>query len=170
MDQEEKQRHHELAQKLLSEQNFPVAVIAGVVAMAVAAGIYAAITVAAGGVSYGLMATGIGVVIGFAIQFLGRGIGSKFAVLASVLAVAGCLLGNLLAVVLLVAKANAMSPLDLLVNMDLVGISEIIVADLQFADLLFWILAIAAAAYFAKRKLTHEEGLALHTYEMRSIQ
>ena len=87
MDQEEKQRNYELAEKLLSEQNFGPAVIAGAVAMILAAGIYG--VMASGGVSYSFMAAGIGIAIAFTMRFLGRGIATKFALVASVYAILG---------------------------------------------------------------------------------
>ena len=94
MDQEEKQRNYDIAEVLLSEQNFPAAVIAGAVATLLAAAIYG-IIVARWNFSYGFAAAGIGIVVGISMQYLGRGIKMKFAVAAAVYTVAGCLLGNI---------------------------------------------------------------------------
>jgi hypothetical protein len=38
--------------------------------------------------------------------------------------------------------------------------------DLHIADLMFLIIGIGGAAFFARRPLTREEGLALHTYKI----
>jgi len=167
MDREEKQRNYALAEDLLSEQNFVPAVIAGAIAMLLAAGIYGLTTLASGGFSYSFMAIGIGIAIGFTMQYLGKGIATRFAVVASIYAVLGCILGNLFAAVLYVAKVNQASPLDVLANVPLSELSDWVFADLQFVDLIFWMAAIGGAAYFVKRRLSREEALALHVYEMR---
>ncbi len=82
MDNEEKQKNHELADKLISEQNFAAAVIVGAVATLLAAATYG-ITVATWAFSYGFAAAGVGIVIGLSMGFLGRGISTKFAVVAT---------------------------------------------------------------------------------------
>ncbi len=168
MEQEEKQRNYDLAEELLSEQNFIVAVIAGAVAMILAAGIYSVMTSASGGFSYSFMAAAIGIAIGFTMQYFGRGIAMKFAVVASIYAILGCILGNLFAAVLYVARANQISPFDVLLNVPASEMSGWVFADLQFADLIFWIAAVGGAVYFVKRRLSREEGVALHMYEMRA--
>ncbi len=99
MHDEEKQKNYELAEKLISEQNFAAAVIAGAVVTLLAAIAYG-IIVATWSFSYGFAAAGIGVVIGFSMQFLGRGISMKFAAVATFYTIAGCLLGNLFRVIM----------------------------------------------------------------------
>ena len=165
MDQEEKQRNYELAEKLLSEQNFRRAAISGAVVMIFSAGIYGLI--GSGGGTISIMAAGIGLAIGFTIQIFGRGIDSKFAVVASVYAVVGCLLGNLFATVIYIARVNLISPFDILLHTPPNELAGWIASDLQFVDLIFWISAIGAAAYFAKRRLSREEGFAIHMNERR---
>ena len=167
MEEEEKQRHYALAEKLLSEQNFVPAVIAGAIATILAAGIYGVIALGSGGVAYSFMAAGIGVVIGLTMQFLGRGISTRFAIVASIYAVLGCILGNLFVVVLYAARANQVSPFDVLLNIPPSELLTWAFAGMGFADMIFWIAAIAAAAYFVKRRLSREEGAALHIYEMK---
>ncbi len=82
MDQEEKQRNYDIAEVLLSEQNFAAAVIVGAVATVLAAAIYG-IVVARWDFSYGFAAVGIGIAVGISMQYLGRGIDTKFAVAAA---------------------------------------------------------------------------------------
>jgi len=165
MDQEEKQRNYELAEKLLSEQNFGGAAILGAVAMILAAGAYG--LMGSSGTTYSFMAAGIGLAVGLTMQYLGRGIDTKFAVVASVYAITGCLLGNLFAVVIHVARVNVVSPFEVLLRTPLSELASWIVSDLQFADLIFWIAAIGAAGYFVKRRLSREEALAIGMYEIR---
>jgi len=79
---EEEQKNYELAEKLLSEQNFSAAIIVGAVATVLASVAYG-LTVAAWPITYGFAAAGVGIVIGFAMGYFGRGIASKFAIAAS---------------------------------------------------------------------------------------
>jgi len=167
MDSEEKQRNYELAEKLLSEQNFVAALIAGVVAMILSAGIYGIVKSLSEGFYYSISAAGIGIGIGFTMQFLGRGIDRKFALVASVYALLGCMLGNMFAVVMGVARATVVSPFDVLLNTANSELYGWMFTNLPIADLMFWFIGIGGAAYFATRPLTREEGLALYTYKMR---
>ena len=63
MHGDEKQKNYELAEKLISEQNFTAAVIAGAIAMLLAAVAYG-IVVKVLPISYGFAAGGVGVVVG----------------------------------------------------------------------------------------------------------
>ena len=164
MTPEEKQTNVELAQQLLEEQNFVPGVIAGVVAAILGGGIYAVIAVATG-YAVGLMAIGIGAFVGFAVQFLGRGVESRFVVIAAVLSIVGCILGNIFSVILLFARGSGESPLDIFSDMGLGDLINIALESFQPIDLLYWALAAYAAYWFAKRRLTKEEELAIYTYE-----
>jgi hypothetical protein len=88
MNQEDKQRNYELAENLISEQNFAAAVIVGAVATLLAAAIYG-IKTAIWNFSYGLAAACNGIAVGISMQYPGRGIKMKFAVVASVYTIAG---------------------------------------------------------------------------------
>jgi hypothetical protein len=76
------------------------------------------------------------------------------------------MLGNMFAVVMHVARAIVVSPFDVLLNTAISELYGWMFTDLHFADLMFWIIGIGGAAYFARRPLTREEGLALHTYKI----
>lgn len=166
MDPVEKQRNYELAEKLLSEQNFVAAAIAGAVAMTLSAGIYGVVKSLSEGLYYSILAALFGVVIGLTMQFLGKGIDTKFAVVASVYAALGCFLSNMFAVVMHAARANVVSPFDILLNSPTSQLYGWMFKDLHFADVMFWIIGIGGAAYLARRPLTRDEGLALYTYKM----
>jgi hypothetical protein len=157
MDQEEKQRNYDIAEVLLSEQNFAAAVIVGAVATLLAAAIYG-IVVARWNFSYGFAAAGIGIAVGISMQYLGRGIDMKFAVAAAVYTIAGCLLGNVFRVV---------SPLDVFGSNDFSLIAERSVSYVSFVDLVFWLVAVFAAVFLAKRPLSRSDRLAIGMYELK---
>jgi hypothetical protein len=165
MKPDEKQRLCDLAEELLQQQNFVAAVIAGAVAMILAAAIYGIAKSLWEGIYpfYSIFAAGIGLAVGYAMQFLGRGIQARFAVVAAIYAFIGCVLGNMLAVVMRMARATAVSPLDIVMNVTRSEWREWMFSDMHVADLMFWLIGIGAAAYFSRRPLTREEGLALYT-------
>ena len=169
MTPEEKEQNYKLAAQLLSEQRFGPAAIGGIVAAVLGAGIYAVVTVATG-YAIGFLAIGIGVIVGFTMQYLGRGIETKFVVVASLLAVIGCILGNIFAAILFEARTYGQSPFEIAASIDIRLLFDFLIVDFQFTDLLFWALAIYAASHFAKRPLTREEGLAIYTYGNRPEQ
>jgi hypothetical protein len=166
MNEDEKQRNYELAGKLISEQNFAAAVIVGAVATLLAAAAYG-ITVAIWTFSYGFAAAGVGIVIGLSMGFLGRGISMKFAVVAAVYAITGCVLGNLFRVIIELAQATATSPIDVLRNSSLSVLVERSVSNVSFVDLVYCLVAVFCAAFFARRPLSRSERLAIGLFELR---
>ena len=166
MNDEEKQKNYELAEKLISEQNFAAAVIVGAVATLLAAAAYG-ITVATWAFSYGFAAAGIGIVIALSMQFLGRGISTKFAVVATVYTIAGCVLGNLFRVIVELAVASATSPIDVLRNNSLSVFAERSVSYFSLVDLVYWFVAVFCAVFLAKRPLSRSEKLAIGMYELK---
>lgn len=157
MHDDEKKQKLVLAEKLISEQNFAAAAIAGAVAMILAAIVYG-IVIKNWPFSYGFAAAGIGIVIGFFMGFLGRGISLKFSVLAAVYTILGCVLGNIFGVV---------SPLDVFESSDFLRIAGRSISDTSFVDLVFWLVAVFAAVFLAKRPLSRSDKLALGLYELR---
>lgn len=164
MDDEEKQKNYELAAKLISEQSFAAAVIAGAVATLLAAVAYG-IIVATWPFSYGFSAAGIGIAVGLSMQFLGRGISMKFAVAATIYTIVGCVLGNLFRVVM--EQAPATSPIDVLRNNSLTVLAEWSVRYVSLIDLVFWFVAVFCAVFLAKRPLSRSDRLAIGLFQMR---
>lgn len=167
MNHEDKQRSYELAEKPLSEQNFAAAAIVGAVAALLAAAIYG-ITTAIWNFSYGFAAAGIGIAVGISMQYLGRGIEMKFAVAASVYTIAGCVLGNVFRAVMQHARENAISPFDVFRSNEISVIAGWSAAYVSFVDLVFWFVAIFAAAFLARRPLSRSDRLAIGMYDLKS--
>ncbi|MDH3619314.1 MAG: hypothetical protein OER91_00365 [Gammaproteobacteria bacterium] len=161
MKDEEKQKNYELAEKLLSEQNFSAAVIAGGVATLVAAAAYGYI-VARFSIVYGFAAAGVGIVIGQAMQIAGRGIEMRFSVVAAVYTIIGCALGNLINVTALLH-----SPIDTVQNTSVSDLAGRAASEISFVHLVYWFVAVFAAVFFARRALSRADRLALGMYELR---
>ena len=166
MKQEDKQRNYELAENLISEQNFAAAVIVGAVATLLAAVIYG-ITTAIWSFASGFAAAGIGIAVGISMQYLGRGIETKFAVTASVFTIAGCVLGNVFRVVMEQARAYEISPLDVFRNNEFLVIAGWSVSDVSLIDLVFWFVAVWFAVFLVKRPLSRSETLAIGMYKLK---
>ncbi len=83
--------------------------------------------------------------------------------LAAALAVIGCVLGNFLAAVLVESIDHQIPVIEILSSIPAKSIGQFILSDLSLIDLMFWIVAVSAAAWFAKRRLTRQEGLAIFT-------
>ena len=166
MNDEEKQKNYELAEKLISEQNFAAAVIVGAFATLLAAVAYG-ITVETWAFSYGFAAAGVGIVIGLSMGLLGRGIAMKFAVAAALYTITGCVLGNLFMVIMNRAQGTATSPIDVLQNNSLSVLAGWSVSGLSLVHLVFWFVAVIAAVFLARRSLSRSESLAIGLFELR---
>lgn len=160
MHDDEKLEMYELAEQLMAEQNFPAAVIAGAIAMLLAAVAYGFV-VEKWPFSYGFAATGVGIAVGFFMGFLGRGISLKFPVVATAYTIAGCVLGNLVRRIVNVAQATAASPIDVVQSTALPVLSQWSVSGLSIVHLVFWCVAVAAAVFLARRPLSRSQRLAI---------
>ncbi len=167
MHDEDKQKNYELAERLMSEQNFTAAVIAGAIAMLLAAVAYGLI-VEAWPISYGFAAAGVGVVVGFFMGFLGRGISMKFSVMAAVYTIVGCVLGNLFVKIVNLVQATAASPIDVVQSNSLSVLAQWSVSGLSLIHLVFWFVAVFAAVFLAKRPLSRDQRLAIGMLELRA--
>ena len=97
--------------QLRSEQNLSMGIVAGGIAAAVGAGLWAAIT-AVTGFQIGWMAVGVGFLVGLAVRHFGKGIDKAFGIAGAVLALIGCLAGNLFAICAVIASQEEMAFLE----------------------------------------------------------
>ena len=86
------------------EQRLPLGIIAGAAAALLMAVVWAAITVATK-YQIGYMAIAVGLVVGFAVRFAGKGIDMIFGISGAVFALLGCFIGNFLSQVGFTANA-----------------------------------------------------------------
>lgn len=139
-----------------ARQNLPMAVIAGLAASLVSAAVWAGIT-AATEYQIGFMAIAVGIAVGFAVRIAGNGVDASFRLLAGVLALAGCAIGNLLAACVFFASAHEVGVERVLEVLDAALVTHLMQAMFSPMDLLFygiavweaWRLAIVAPAVSA---------------------
>ena len=118
--------------------NLPLGALAGFGAAIVGAAIWAAIT-AATGYQIGFMAIGVGFLVGFAVRVIGKGTEPIFGVAGAVLALLGCVLGNLLTFAWIAAQQVGEPFFSVLTN-DFGGLIEFMTANFAAMDLLFYAL------------------------------
>ena len=141
---------------LRSEQNLLAAVAGGACGALIGAALWAVVTVFTG-YQIGFMAIGVGFLAGIGTRMLGKGVDSVFGVVGAALGLVGCLIGNLLAVVGLVAKQEELGFLDLLSRLDFGLATELMTATFTPMDLLFYAIAIYEGYKFSFRQVTPSE-------------
>ena len=150
--------------KLLSEQNFVAAVIAGAIATALAAVAFGAI-VSMWSFAYGFAAAGVGILIGLSMGLTGRGISTKFAVGAAMYTIIGCVLGNLSWVVINLAQATSASPFDVLRDNPFTELVNEALTRGFSIYLVYWFIAIIAAVFLSRRSLSRADRFAIRSLE-----
>jgi len=132
-----------LMQTLHEEQNLLMGGLTGLFAAVVGAGVWAAVTVASE-YQFGVMAVGIGFLVGYAVRFAGKGIAPVFGAVSAVLSLLGCAVGNLLTVIWVIASAEGVSLMEVATQLNVAIVIEILKSTFTGMDVLFYGLA----AYF----------------------
>lgn len=144
-------------ERLRAQQNRLGGFLAGVAALVATAVIWAAIT-AATDYQIGWMAIGVGFVVGIAVRIAGKGIDPFFGILGAVLALVGCVLGNLLTGAYFVSEAEG-TPLVETVLAFLVSPGaafELLEVMFSPMDLLFYGFALSVGYKTSFREVTPE--------------
>src|SRR5438270_13589107 len=84
-------------QELRSEQNLPIGLLAGIFAALIGAIAWAIVTVTTE-YQIGYMAIAVGFIVGYAVR-LGKGLDKIFGISGAILALFGCILGNIFSIV-----------------------------------------------------------------------
>lgn len=129
-------------------QNLVLGLSAGVVAAVTGAVIWALITVATN-YQIGWMAVGVGFLVGYAIRFFGKGVDQVFGIAGAVIALLGCVAGNFLTVVIVVAQQEQMGVTAVLARLTPGIIAALLKETFQPMDLLFYGIAVYEAYKFS---------------------
>jgi hypothetical protein len=140
------------------EQNLPLGLLGGLVGMIIAAGLWAAITVITE-YQIGYMAIGVGFLVGLGVRYLGKGLNQSFGLCGAGLSLAGCLLGNLLVVLILVSRDLGMPFMELVELLNVSIVIDIYKETFEVIDLLFYGLAIYTGYRVSFRELKSEDWL-----------
>jgi len=135
-----------------TRQHLPLAVVAGMTGAFIGAAIWLGITVLTG-FQIGWMAVGVGLLVGMLIRVLGRGVDRVFGVLGAVLALLGCILGNVLSGCYFVAEAEGVSYLEALASLTPSLAVQTIRLMFAPADLLFYGIAVYEGYQFSFKRV-----------------
>lgn len=133
------------------EPRVGAALAAGAAAAAVGAVVWGTVTFVTD-FQIGWMAVGVGAGVGVAMRRAGRGAGARLRKAAAVLALLGCLAGNLLATVAYVAGFTHVPYFQVLGALDLDAALDLMKATFSPMDLLFYGIATAEAYKLAAPK------------------
>jgi hypothetical protein len=95
-------------QKLLDEQNFLLAMLAGCVAAGLGAILWAIVTYASG-YNTAVMALVVGALVGYSVRTFGKGVQDRFGLLGAALSLVGCVAGHGLAVAAFISRQESAS-------------------------------------------------------------
>lgn len=143
-------------ERLRGEQSLGAAAGAGVVAALIGAAAWAAVSIATGS-HVGFLAIGVGFLVGFAVRWAGKGLDPAFGLLGGALALAGCVLGNLLMGCWFFAEAQEVPFLEVLANLDPETAWSFLVALFRPMDLLFYGFAAWEGYRLSFRQITAED-------------
>lgn len=129
-------------ERLDDQSNLLMGLIGGGVAMLVGAIAWGAITYFTG-YQIGYLAVGIGFLVGIAIRFFGKGKSMIFGISGAVLALLGCVLGNLLVYSGFIAREEGMSFLEILFFFlsTPAALVEVYTIAFDFMDVVFYAIA-----------------------------
>ncbi len=139
-----------------SEQNLVMGTLAGLIASFAGAGIWAAVTIATE-YQIGWMAIGIGLLVGFAVRFTGKGISQTFGFAAGALSFVGCALGNVFTITYFVAVSEDMAFMEILSQLNLAIVVDMLTATFEVIDVLFYGLAVYVGYKYAFRQISEDD-------------
>jgi hypothetical protein len=138
--------------KMVEAQNFPLAVIAGIVVGVLCSLIWAIFTVVSG-TQLGFFALAVGVAVGFTIRYAGKGVVNKFGILGGIIAVLSCVVGNIFSSIGFIALETGLSFWQALIHFDYGMLPLLMKETFHPMDLLFYAFACIEGYKFAFRKI-----------------
>jgi hypothetical protein len=143
-------------ERLREEQNLLAGLAAGAVAALVGAVLWAVITNLTG-YQIGFMAIGVGFLVGYAVRIVGKGMDQTFGIGGAVLALLGCVVGNALTILAIIATQENMTYAEVWSRVDLSIIVGLMTETFSPIDLLFYGIAVYEGYKLSFRQVTEDE-------------
>lgn len=156
----------ETGAELVEDQALASAALAGIVAVAVFSVLWTMLSTLFGRI-FPWLTLAMGMLVGLVVRRAGRGLDWRFPALAAGLAVLGCLAGNVLVAAAFTAERESMSTLSVLLGVTSMTWPVFFDEVMTPADAVYALFAAAIAAFYANRRLSRTEYLALRTWEQR---
>jgi len=150
------QKFRRYMEGLRQQQRLGPGILSGITAAAIGAIGWAAVTYLTNN-QLGAMAVAVGALVGFAVRKFGKGIDIQFRILAALLALLGCLVGNLLVVCIIIARHGGFSVIGVISELTPAGAIKWLQATFDPVDIVFYGIAVYAGFKFAVRGLTQED-------------
>ena len=131
-------------------ENMLAVLAAGLAAMLAGAVLWAPVTVITH-MELGLMAIVVGFVVGLGIQKTRKRPNKNFSILGAVLALIGCLLGNVFSFVAIAVQQSGAPFADTLSHVSAAGLLAVMADNFEAMDLLFYAIAIYEGFKFGSR-------------------
>ena len=148
-------------EKFKAEQEFPKAIITGIIVGIIGAFLWGAITVTTE-FQIGYMAIAIGAGVGFSMRFIGKGIDQVFGLSGGIIALLSCLLGNFFSIIGFIANSEDLGYFETLNLFDYNQLIPIMIETFSPIDLLFYGIAAYEGYKFSFRTFTEKD---LHELE-----
>ena len=142
--------------QLRDRQNFGLGLLGGAIGAAIGAAAWAIIT-ALTQFQIGWEAVGVGFITGYGVRRLGRGVDPVFGYAGAALSLAGCLAGNILAVMIAISARDNIPLSNIAARMTPALAWRMIVADFQPFDALFYALGLYYGYRNSFHRITNEE-------------
>lgn len=128
--------------------SIPRALIAGAIAAAMT-GIFWALVIAVFNRRVGFLAIGVGFAVGFSVRHFGRGRTEVFGVIAMLLAMMGCAIGDILGGIVLVAESAGVPLAHLLSRLNGGYLADIFRLMFTPMDIIFYLIALFTSYKYA---------------------
>lgn len=152
-------------EKFKSEQNYPKALITGVVVGLIGAFLWGVITVVTE-YQIGYMALAIGAGVGFSMRYTGKGMDQIFGISGAVIAFLSCLLGNFFSIIGFVANVEGLGYFETFILFNYSQLIPIMREAFSPMDLFFYAIAAYEGYKFAFRTFTEKD---LHDLESQNL-
>ena len=140
-------------ERLKEEQNLTLGVVGGIIGGILGAIIWAAITYFTD-TKFGLVAIGVGFLVGCGVRLLGKGFDRVFGIVGAIIALLSIIIGNFLMAIGLLTKIVSLEYLEVLLTFDYTRTMELMTLIFSPMDLLFYGIAIYEGYRFSFRKIT----------------
>lgn len=157
------------AKRLLEAQSVRNAVVASLVTIILFSIVWAMLSTLVGSI-YPWMTLLLGILVGLAVRRAGLGLDWRFPVLAAVFAVVGSLVASIVVAAAFTAPQLNTDTLTVLRNLTALTWPVFFGEVMTPADIVFGIFAAGLAAFYANRRLTRAQYLAIRSFEEQSDQ
>lgn len=149
-------RVQQYVEQLRLEQNLPFGILAGLAGAIIGAILWAVITVSFE-FQIGFMAIGVGLLVGFAMQFAGKGLDQQFGIAGGALALLGCILGNYFTLIAVIGSEYSIGFFEVISTLPMSDVFSALAENTDFYDILFYGIAVYEGYKFAFRRVPEEE-------------